>query len=374
MNSFSNTKRRPIFGPPAGAKPGPGANGTGKPGSESSSGSSSGSSSESSSGSESDSDSEGEGKMPSGPKQDTVIYSSLIWLKNPGTHLDIPYQIRLTGENDNKNKGKDSIDGKKSKYGEGEDPESQDKMEKLFSSFVPGESIDRRDLASHISSTFGLGDSVAVDKVISTLRKHQVIVDPEFSINETKYFRDQFARARHEMKTQGYSILKNMIPPIAMKAFTDFYRRLWNQFGGYSAAEKFGMQKFNWNDEPLARYYNIEFTGAVEEIMQERLVSSGLALSLWIMKGEGFPLHTDSSPPFDLTMDIVVDHEGPEHRPVTLMRRTGLFGVEEMTVSTLAIGDAILFRGSEMCHYGGDLFKRESYHNVVLWTWQYVRD
>jgi len=188
------------------------------------------------------------------------------------------------------------------------------------------------------------------------------------------FFRDQFARARHEVKSQGYSILKNMIPQAAMKSFTDFYRRLWNIFGAHSAADRLGMQKFNWNDEPLSRYYNLEFTDAIEEIMQERLVSAGLGLSLWIMKGEGFPLHTDSSPPFDLTMDIVVDHIGAEHRPVSLMRKTGTFGVEEMTVSTLQVGDAILFRGSELCHYGGDFFNRDSYHNVVLWTWQYVRD
>jgi len=295
-------------------------------------------------------------------------------LKNPGTHCDVPYQIRLTGENANKNKENDSIDGKKSKlkYGVGEDPESQDKMEKLFSSFVPGESLNRRDLANRISSAFS--DSVAVDKVINTLWKYQVIVDPEWPIKETKFFHEQFARARHEMKTQGYAILKNLIPPAAMKAFTDFYRSLWKKFGGHAASENFEMQKYNWNDEPLARFYNIQFTDAIEEIMQERLVSSGLALSLWIMKGEGFPLHTDSSPPFDITMDIVVDHEGSEHRPVTLMRRTSKFNVEEMTVGTLSIGDAILFRGSELCHYGGDLFKRDSYHNVVLWTWQYVRD
>jgi len=168
--------------------------------------------------------------------------------------------------------------------------------------------------------------------------------------------------------------LRKLLPQATMPHVTKFYRNLWNIFGAHQAADRLGMQKYNWNDEPLARYLNLELTQLAEEIVQERLVSAGLALSLWIMKGEGFPLHTDSSPPFDLTMDLVVGHEGREKRPVTLCRRGTKGQVEEMTVSKLEVGDAVLFRGSECCHYGGDLEERGSFHNVVLWTWQYVRD
>jgi len=35
---------------------------------------------------------------------------------------------------------------------------------------------------------------------------------------------------------------------------------------------------------------------------------------LWYPPGQGFPLHRDSVPPFDLTLDYVVDHVGPEVR------------------------------------------------------------
>jgi len=116
------------------------------------------------------------------------------------------------------------------------------------------------------------------------------------------------------------------------------------------------MQKCNYNDEPVARYYNHQLTPWMERFMGEPLLHPGLALTIWIMSGtyplllspplhppnvpsftspstlgtlltltntcagEGFPMHMDSVPPFDLTLDLVVDHFGPSHRPVSMVR------------------------------------------------------
>jgi len=192
------------------------------------------------------------------------------------------------------------------------------------------------------------------------------------------YFQRQNARARQELETVGYTILKNLFPKRHVYFLRRYYRRVFQAFGGQPVADKLAMQKFNWNDESVARYINLYLSSMIYDITQKPITSAGLALSLWIMKGQGFPLHRDSVPPFDLTLDYVVDHVGPESRPITFIRRrigaltSHLPGVDEITLS-LPVGAAILFRGSELAHFGGNL-SEGNYHNVMLWTWYYVRD
>jgi hypothetical protein len=104
----------------------------------------------------------------------------------------------------------------------------------------------------------------------------------------------------------------------------------------------------------------------------------GLPLSVWIMSGKGFPLHTDTVPPFDITLDLVVDHVGETSRPITFVRRSKEKGKEkkgivEETIS-LEVGQAVLFKGSELTHYSTRDLPPNHYHNVVLFTWNYVRD
>jgi len=60
-------------------------------------------------------------------------------------------------------------------------------------------------------------------------------------------------------------------------------------------------------------------------------------------QGAGFPIHTDTVPPFDITLDLVIDHQGPTPRPITFVKRRGGSVVEE-TLS-LNVGEAVLFSG-----------------------------
>jgi hypothetical protein len=159
-------------------------------------------------------------------------------------------------------------------------------------------------------------------------------------------------------------------------------------------ADKYRMQKTQWNDEPSSRFINHYLTGMVhvracvwcrvrcgitngwsaaipdlsyraciasihgiQDLVQEPVLHPGLALSIWILKGtlttsptfhslalavshdpprhtpfaththtttttgHGFPLHRDSVPPFDLTLDFVLDHVGPQVRRLFLSKR-----------------------------------------------------
>lgn len=126
-----------------------------------------------------------------------------------------------------------------------------------------------------------------------------------------------------------------------------------------------------WNDEPVARQLNCGLTKwAARMSPHTHLVQSALALSIFIRPGPGFLYHTDSSPPFDLTLDLVVDHSGAPRPLYFCRRRDGRVVVERLE---LRYGEAVLFRGAELTHWGGDL-ANDSAHTVALCTWQYVTD
>ena len=81
----------------------------------------------------------------------------------------------------------------------------------------------------------------------------------------------------------------------------------------------------------------------------------------------------DSSPPFDITLDIVTDHKGNAERPIYLAKGTYNKWIPEVEKLELHLGQSGLFLGSQMLHYGGYL-EKGSYHNVTLFTYQFVVD
>jgi len=80
--------------------------------------------------------------------------------------------------------------------------------------------------------------------------------------------------------------------------------------------------------------------------------------------------HIDTTPPFDVTLDICVDHEGDHPRPINFVRkipgRPGGMGVETLCLQP---GESAIFFGSQLPHFGGDLPER-CLHTVLLCTWQ----
>jgi hypothetical protein len=178
---------------------------------------------------------------------------------------------------------------------------------------------------------------------------------------------------QNDLRGKGYTVIAphRLIPRPYWNAVRCFHRSLRPWLYKHSGQGKFRT----WNDEPVARQIQVALTNWVSRVAcpQEKLVQSALALSIFIQRGPGFIYHTDSSPPFDLTFDIVADHQGVEARPVFFVRRSdsGALLVERLE---LKYGEAVLFSGAQLTHFGGDLNNLDVFHSVQLYTWQYVRD
>ena len=157
--------------------------------------------------------------------------------------------------------------------------------------------------------------------------------------------------------------MRSIIAPAAWNALRRHYKclRQWINLSSPSKA---------WNDEPVVRHLNVALTSLMERIVGLPLVQSALPLSLFVQPGSpGFVYHTDTSPPFDITMDFVVDHEGPSPRPLYFCRKNSSGWLPIVERLDLQVGEAVIFRGAEMTHWGGDLAK-DTHHSIVLLTWQ----
>lgn len=130
-------------------------------------------------------------------------------------------------------------------------------------------------------------------------------------------------------------------------------------------------EDLSFRDEPVLRYLNIALTDFVQQVVcKEAIVNSaGHSVAVFIEHGQGFEAHTDMSPPFDVTLDLVVDHTGKDHRPVCLCPANS----DSIETISCSLGESIIFRGGEVSHFGMELPEGNT-HTVALLTWTFCRD
>lgn len=181
------------------------------------------------------------------------------------------------------------------------------------------------------------------------------------------------AKAQADLHEKGWTVFDScsLVPAPFLRALRRHYRGMEPYL--FECVLGSPSQR-SYNDEPVARQIQSSLTAWVQHLTQTPLAHSSLALSIFIRPGQGFIFHTDTSPPFDITLDIAVDHVGPSTRPLYFTRpnpKGGLVPIVEKL--ELRFGEAVLFRGSELTHWGGDM-GADSQHKVILGTWQFVKD
>ena len=184
----------------------------------------------------------------------------------------------------------------------------------------------------------------------------------------------------------GFSVLPRdlFVPVPQMTALQRYFKEMRKWMSAFNSGGSYNQSRSNHGtriadgedtslrDEPVLRYLNIALT----EFVQQRLLknkecvvnSAGHAVAVFIEHGQGFEPHTDSSPPFDLTLDLVVDHTGNDHRPISVCHADG-----SESIIKLSLGESVIFRGGELSHFGHSLPKGNT-HTVALLTWTFCRD
>jgi len=198
----------------------------------------------------------------------------------------------------------------------------------------------------------------------------RIVVPSDFEEQEKKKWASHITRISAEIEKDGYTLVQDIFDPISLSALQRYNRAVFEYFGGMKPPQ---YKKWRtWNDDNVGRYCNYIYTDFISQLVKKDLVNASLTLNIYVREGKGFAPHYDSSPPFDLTLDIVTDHEGPGSRPIFLAKNNGKIIPDYIKVD-LKLGQSALFVGSQVYHYGGPL-DAGSYHNVTLYTWQYITD
>lgn len=183
-------------------------------------------------------------------------------------------------------------------------------------------------------------------------------------------------RAQTDLQHDGLACLGSLLHPLQLAALSEYHDQMFLYLGGgFGPEDRHGI---SWNDEPVSRMLQHQLTEFVSMVCGRRCYPSGLPLTLWYTDGPGFVMHADSSPPFDVTLDLCVSHRGQTNRPVTFLRPSlqGC-GADARSVSCKP-GEAVLFRGAEMWHHGGSADEPAlppgSLHVVTLFTWFFGSD
>lgn len=216
-------------------------------------------------------------------------------------------------------------------------------------------------------ASFTLEDGLARGYSMEWLVQSQLLLPaenvPHLSSSELQRMRDEFAH-------QGWTVfnMEALVAWPAWNALRRYYQELRPWIRDVAHAK-------TWNDEPVLRPWNILLTKWMERIVRKPLIQSALTLSIFVEPGTpGFLYHTDTSPPFDITLDFVIDHQGPNSRPLYFCSRNQTGGwLPSVSRLDLKPTEAVIFRGAELTHWGGNL-ARDSAHIVGLLTWQYGID
>jgi hypothetical protein len=159
-------------------------------------------------------------------------------------------------------------------------------------------------------------------------------------------WRRQVQDWRRELRARGHAVLRGLFTPVFVAAVREYYRRLDRE--GYlpgGDARRRGRPLIH--DEPLLAFLGHQLAAVVRQVTGERAPSTFSFLRVYDA-GAVLRRHRDH-PVCRWNLDLVVGGEPPPGRrtawPLWLAARPGRRAVR------LALGDAVLYRGSRVTHW-----------------------
>jgi hypothetical protein len=151
---------------------------------------------------------------------------------------------------------------------------------------------------------------------------------------------------RRELRTSGYAILRGLFTPILVAAVRAHYRRLERE-GYLTGGADCRRGRPQIYDEPLLAFLGGQLTTLVGQVTRERAPSTFSFLRVY---GPGSILasHRDR-PACRWNIDLVVGGSPPPERQTAWP--LWIDGLQGRRAVRLGLGDAVLYRGTELRHW-----------------------
>ena len=151
-------------------------------------------------------------------------------------------------------------------------------------------------------------------------------------------------RLRGEFAHQGYCAVRGLLPKPQVAALARYYRAL-VETGGWALGDAQVTRRHGWHNESVARFYHHQLTSFAAALAGAPVCASYCYVSAY-QRGAELDPHVDRKQ-CAYTMSFIVDEHGGNSVDWPLWFLAGA----ERSAVTLAVGDAVLFRGHDIPHW-----------------------
>jgi hypothetical protein len=155
--------------------------------------------------------------------------------------------------------------------------------------------------------------------------------------------------ARAGFTTQGYAIVRGLIPPVHLGALRRYYRALVAS-GRVPRGDDQVAQRYRLHSEPVGMFLHPQLASLMSRVAGEPVKPSYLYFASY-PPGSALPRHVDREQ-CEFSISLLVDYSpeprGPCGWPLFLEHPDlpgGVVGAD------LGLGDAVLYRGRRLAHY-----------------------
>lgn len=172
-----------------------------------------------------------------------------------------------------------------------------------------------------------------------------------------------------QFRTYGYSLVRDVIPPMLIGALRAYYRAL-VAGGRLPLGDSQVAERHRLHSEPVGMFFHPQLSSLVSRIAGEPVKPSYVYFSSY-PSGSALPRHVDRLQcefSISLLVDYVPDPDGPCGWPLFLEHPDLPGGVVD---ADLGLGDVLLYRGRQLVHYRDPLPDGHQSSSIFL---HYVRE
>lgn len=185
--------------------------------------------------------------------------------------------------------------------------------------------------------------------VRETLARVNVLVGRGAERKRERTWEKICADAGAQFRSQGYTVVRDLIDPVLIGAQRHYYRAL-VAGGRLPRGDDQVAERYRLHSEPVAMFFHPQLAGLMGRIAGEPVKPSYLYFASY-PPGSSLPRHVDR-PQCEFSISLLIDYspepDGPCGWPLYLEHPDLPAGV---AATDLGIGDAVLYRGRQLAHY-----------------------
>ena len=190
-------------------------------------------------------------------------------------------------------------------------------------------------------------------RLLAVLRCAEVLVPRRQPAERTQRSQRQRQAAAESLKTHGYAVFTDLLPPLLLAALRRYYRNLMAE-GFFPLGDDLVERRYVGHNEAVARFFHRLLVPFVTEIVGQPAKPSYVFFSSYL-EGALLPRHVDREQ-CEWSISLQLDYI-PEPAAVTpwAIHLQPLAETAPPQALQLALGDGLIYKGRELWHHRGAL-------------------